>query len=140
MRKTKAFTLIEVMVVMAIIAVLAVLIIGAIQLARRTATETTHRSNAKSIQTGMEGFYAKSKQYYSTGDVVVGCSTVISTTAGDGKLEVALASGASTQNSCAGAGIAAGGCSVKATVAGYTITPYTYNCSGPLGTSDVLSQ
>lgn len=59
----KGFTLIELMVVMAIIAVLAVLMVGAIQLARNTATETTHRSNAKTIQTALESNYAKYKMY-----------------------------------------------------------------------------
>ncbi len=60
------FTLIEVVVVMAIIAVLAVLVIGAITIARNTAKETTHRSNARTIQTGLEGFYAKNKSYVGT--------------------------------------------------------------------------
>lgn len=63
MRNKKAFTLIEVMVVMAIIAVLAILIIGAIQLARKTATETTARSNAKGVQTALERVYATNKVY-----------------------------------------------------------------------------
>ncbi|MCL5094128.1 MAG: prepilin-type N-terminal cleavage/methylation domain-containing protein [Patescibacteria group bacterium] len=61
--KSKGFTLIELMVVMAIIAVLAVLIIGAIQAARRTQTETANRSNAKTLQTGLEAFYARNKAY-----------------------------------------------------------------------------
>jgi len=61
--KNKGFTLIEVVVVMAIIAVLAVLITGAIQTARNVAKETTHRSNAKTIQAGMEAYYSKNKQF-----------------------------------------------------------------------------
>lgn len=61
--KKKGFTLIELVVVMAIIAVLAVLIIGAIIVARNTAKETTHRANAKSIQTGIEALYARQKNY-----------------------------------------------------------------------------
>lgn len=59
----QGFTLIEVVVVMAIIAVLAVLVVGAITIARNTAKETTHRSNAKAIQTGLEAFYARNKNY-----------------------------------------------------------------------------
>lgn len=62
-RKPKGFTLIEVVVVMAIIAVLAVLIVGAINIARKTARETTHRSNAKALQTGIEAYYARNKTY-----------------------------------------------------------------------------
>ena len=50
----QGFTLIEVVVVMAIIAVLAVLIVGAITIARNTAKETVHRSNARTIKAGME--------------------------------------------------------------------------------------
>jgi prepilin-type N-terminal cleavage/methylation domain-containing protein len=63
--KKKGFTLVEIMVVMAIIAVLATLILGAIQLARTTATETAHRTNAKTIQTALEANYAKYRAYCS---------------------------------------------------------------------------
>lgn len=59
----KGFTLIELMVVMALMAVLAVLVLGAVQLARNTATETIHRSNAKAVQTALEANYAKYKVY-----------------------------------------------------------------------------
>lgn len=59
----KGFTLIELMVVMAIIAVLAVLIIGAIQIARKTATETTHRSNGETIHVAIEAIYARTQKY-----------------------------------------------------------------------------
>jgi len=54
----KGFTLIELMVVMAIIAVLSVLIISAINAARNAATDTTRRSNGKSIQVALEAYYA----------------------------------------------------------------------------------
>ncbi len=59
----KGFTLIELMVVMALMAVLAVLVLGAVQLARNTATETIHRSNAKAVQTALEASYSKYKAY-----------------------------------------------------------------------------
>jgi prepilin-type N-terminal cleavage/methylation domain-containing protein len=64
--KRKGFTLIELVVVMAIIAILSVLVIGAITVARRTSTETANRGTAKSIQTGLEAYYAKNKQYPAT--------------------------------------------------------------------------
>lgn len=63
MNKTEGFTLIELVVVMAIIAVLAVLIVGAIVVARRTTTETANRSNAKTIETGLEAYYGKYKTF-----------------------------------------------------------------------------
>lgn len=59
----KGFTLIELMVVMAIIAVLAVMIIGAITIARATAKETIHRSNAKTLQVGLESYFASNRTY-----------------------------------------------------------------------------
>lgn len=61
--RRKGFTLIEIVVVMAIIAVLAVLVVGAITVARNTAKETAHRGNAKTIQSGMEAYYSRNKQY-----------------------------------------------------------------------------
>jgi prepilin-type N-terminal cleavage/methylation domain-containing protein len=66
MKKEKlynGFTLIELMVVMALMAVLAVLVLGAVQLARNTATETIHRSNAKAVQTALEASFSKYKVY-----------------------------------------------------------------------------
>ena len=59
----KGFTLIELMVVMAIIAVLAVLIIGAISIARQTATDTQRRGLVKEIQVALESEYAKNNSY-----------------------------------------------------------------------------
>ncbi len=57
------FTLIELVVVMAIIAVLATLIIGAIKIARTTAAETEHMSDARTLQAGLEAYYARYKSY-----------------------------------------------------------------------------
>jgi prepilin-type N-terminal cleavage/methylation domain-containing protein len=128
MKNKKAFTLIELMVVMAIIAVLAVLIIGAIILARRTATETTHRSNAKSTQTALEGYYASNKKYPATSN--------------SESCQVAYARGGSgtlTGSSCAAAGADDGGCHVDYTTIGYTIKPMNFDCSSPLGSTDWLS-
>jgi len=63
LRKNQGFTLIELVVVMAIIAVLAVLIIGAITVARRSATESANRANARTLQACLEGYFAKNKNY-----------------------------------------------------------------------------
>lgn len=131
-KEQKGFTLIELMVVMAIIAVLAVLIIGAIQIARRSATETTNRANAKTVQTGMEAAYAKTKEY--------------PTFTGVSLDSVKATLGISLVNTC-GAGAQAegdavantkGGGQITSTTTGYTITPYNYNCSAPLDNTDVL--
>lgn len=117
------FTLIELMVVMAIIAVLAVLIIGAIQLARRTATETTNRSNAKTIQIAMESNYAKNKSYdVFTAKTFTSAATTL---------------GVTLNSTCTGTGD--GGGLVTSTATTYTITPYNYNCGAALGASDVLT-
>lgn len=62
-KNRQGFTLIEVVVVMAIIAVLALLVIGAITVARNTAKETAHRSNAKTLQSALEAYYAKNRNY-----------------------------------------------------------------------------
>lgn len=122
----KGFTLIELMVVMAIIAVLAVLMIGAIQLARSTSLETTHRSNAKTVQTGLEGYYAKNKAYPAT------TGTVSFDT-------VATATGVklTTTNECTVAAQLGGG-TVTYTATGYTINPYNAACTASLGTSDEI--
>jgi len=60
------------MVVMAIIAVLAVLIIGAVQIARHSSTETSNRGNGKTIQTYLEAYYAKNKSYCGAGGPTCG--------------------------------------------------------------------
>ena len=62
-REIKGFTLIELMVVMAIIAVLATIIIGAITVARNTTKETTNRSNATILRTGLEQYYSRYRAY-----------------------------------------------------------------------------
>jgi prepilin-type N-terminal cleavage/methylation domain-containing protein len=154
----KGFTLIELMVVMAIIAVLAVLMIGAIQLARSTATETTHRANAKTIQTALEGNFAKYKVYCG-GTSPVTCTTGTATTpfstiAGLGQLNVALGS-ASTASTCAVGTAAvgtlgqpgyvaatnpsanAGGGRVSVMQTTYSIIPVVSNCTGSGTTTTV---
>jgi len=137
----KGFTLIELMVVMAIIAILSVLIIGAIQLARRTASETTNRSNARTIQTGMEAAFAKSKAY-----PVLGTSTTpVSFDTARTALSMAATSLAST---CGVETVATGNNAVAKTTGGgqiystattYVITPFNFECSAALGTTDVLT-
>jgi prepilin-type N-terminal cleavage/methylation domain-containing protein len=79
----KGFTLVELMVVMALIAVLSTLIIGAIRLATNTARETTHRSNSKSISTGLEAKYAKYRAYCG-GSTGVTCSGQTNANIGSG--------------------------------------------------------
>lgn len=63
LRNKQGFTLIELVIVMAIIAILAALIIGAITVARRTARETANRTNAHTLQTALEAYYASHKNY-----------------------------------------------------------------------------
>lgn len=127
LRNKQGFTLIEVVVVMAIIAVLAMLIIGAITVARNTAKETTHRSNAKNIQAGMEAYFAKNKAYPATS------GTVSFTTAG------ASANVTLTLTSECTVAAQAGGGTVLYTSSGYTITPYDSACTAGMG-SDAISQ
>lgn len=132
----KGFTLIELMVVMAIIAVLAVLIIGAIQIARRTATETTNRSNAKTIQTGIEGYYAKNKQYPTQSAISFGDLDAV-TTAGSVGASISLTT------SCTGSTTSPvqeldGGGFVVSTATTYTIEVATYDCKDILA-NDTLS-
>jgi type IV pilus assembly protein PilA len=140
-QRKKGFTLIELMVVMAIIAVLAVLMIGAIQLARSTATETTHRSNGKTIQTALESTYAKYKMYCG-GTSGVTCTTSTATTPFDtidGQLNVTLNT-SSTAGSCVlPAGANAGGGRVSVTSTTYKIIPVNSNCSGTGNTTAVVA-
>jgi len=119
----KGFTLIELMVVMAIIAVLAVLMIGAIQLARTTATETIHRANAKTIQTALEGKYAKDKTYPTLATVSFKAA--------------ATTLGVTLTDTCAVAGKENGG-TVQSGPTTYTITPFDSKCGGALGVTDII--
>lgn len=118
----KGFTLIELMVVMAIIAVLAVLIIGAITVARNTAKETAHRTNAKALQTGMESYYSKNRAYPA---ITAGTTFTSSATT--------LGVGLTTVGVCAN-----GGGTVSSTSTGYTISPVASNCTDPLA-GDVIT-
>lgn len=63
LKTNQGFTLIEVVVVMAIIAVLAALVVGAITVARKTAIETQARTDARTIQTGLEAYFAQHRAY-----------------------------------------------------------------------------
>lgn len=130
LKNKKGFTLIELMVVMAIIAVLAVLMIGAIQLARRTATETTHRSNAKTVQTGIEGYFAKKKSYPATSGTV--SLDAANTSLGTSGVTLGLTP------ECAGTAQLGGG-TVTWSTTGYTIMPYDYKCTAALDASDQIS-
>ena len=159
----KGFTLIELMVVMAIIAVLAVLILGAVQLARNTSTETIHRSNAKGVQTALEANYAKNKRYCGTfggtelpcGTIDVGFTAPVTTWALQGP---ALTSTSNLYNAyytltgtnLANAGSTVGQC-VDSTKGGYgggrilALTPQSYmigvvnaGCTGYTGINDII--
>jgi len=133
MRKLKekqGFTLIEVVVVMAIIAVLAVLVVGAITVARNTARETTHRSNAKTVQTGLEAFYAAHKAYPAAGNYS------FTTAAALPDPDVNLA----PTTECTVTAQLGGG-TVVITATGYTITPFNSGCTAGLtGPGDVITQ
>lgn len=136
----KGFTLIELMVVMAIIAVLAVLIIGAITLARHASTETTNRSNARTISVALEGAFADNKAYcgYTGGPV---CGTTYSFTAIAALIgSPALASTTTAAHCGTTDAVASGGGQVTGLGAStYTITPWNYGCAAALGASDQLS-
>ena len=122
-KRNLGFTLIELMVVMAIIAVLAVLFIGAITVARNAAKETTNRSNARTIQTGLEALFVRNKAY----PVCGGVTFLVATTTGGclfGSATVETGGG-----SCAN-----GGGLVTSTATGYTITSYQNNCSTTMDT------
>lgn len=131
----KGFTLIELVVVMAIIAVLAVLIIGAIIFARRTSQETTHRGNAKTIQTAIESAYAKNKRYCASsatsGEATCSTTASFSTVAQSSQLGVTLSSGCTTANYEQGG-------QINVSAQAYTITPRNYDCSADLGTTDII--
>lgn len=127
------FTLIELVVVMAIIAVLSVLIIGAITVARRAAVETSNRGSAKSIQTGLEAYYGKNKQYPAT----TGTATFNALVSTGGAL-----SGMVTLQgqSCTGATTYKDGGYVEYTATGYKIHIATYQCDAAgVGDLEVIS-
>lgn len=122
--KKGGFTLIELVVVMAIIAILAVLIIGAIIVARRVSTETTNRSNAKTVQTGLEAFYSRYKNYCgSFGGVTVNCAAQNGTT-----IKVPLDITLSASNT-PGDGVYVNSLSATA----YSIQILRYNATNPPG-------
>lgn len=148
-RDKQGFTLIELMVVMAIIAVLATLVIGAVQLARRTATETTHRANAKTIQTALEGRYAKYRRYCVTTATAneIGCGTYsFADAAGDieqgvdpavtGDLDIKIGT-STTAGSCGTGETEAGGGHVEITDSTYKVVPYNTDCDDFLA-NDIL--
>lgn len=124
----KGFTLIELVVVMALIAILAALGVGAIIVARNTAKETTHKSNAKTIQTGLEAFFAKNGTYPTAG------TYSFTTASGSSYANVSLASTAE----CTVAAQSGGG-SLVITSTGYTITPYDAACTTALTGTAVIT-
>ena len=140
----KAFTLIEVMVVMAIIAVLAVLVIGAITVARRTATETQHRSYGRAIQVALEAYYTKNKNYNQT--LAAQNFTFASIIAAGAMLDSTQTSLSVDTNGTCGNATAAGGqgggkvlINATGTAPAYVITPATYDCGAALPNNDQMS-
>ncbi len=144
-KEVKGFTLIELMVVMAIIAVLATLIIGAIQLARTTATETAHRSNAKTVQTALESTFAKNRRYCDATSeaaaagtkVVCGSYSLSAITAND-LLKTSLSTGVSTDAPCNSGGIREGGGAVRVQQSAYAILTANAACNAWTSFEDVI--
>ena len=122
-KRTLGFTLIELMVVMAIIAVLAVLFIGAITVARNAAKETTSRSNARTIQTGLEALFVRNKAY----PVCSGVTFAVATAASGCLFGTAVVE-------TGGGACANGGGLVTSSATNYTITSYQNNCSTTMNT------
>jgi prepilin-type N-terminal cleavage/methylation domain-containing protein len=119
--KRKGFTLIELVVVMAIIAILALLVVGAIIVARRTAIRTANNTNAQTLQTGLEAYYAKHRTYAYTGFTAgeaFGPTSTVGTASAD--LGVTLGGGGCSN---------AGGTVSSATATGYTIVVWDEDCS-----------
>jgi prepilin-type N-terminal cleavage/methylation domain-containing protein len=138
MRK-KGFTLIEIMVVMAIIAVLAVLVIGAVQLARSTATETQHRSNAKTLQTALEANYAKAKAYCgNTGAPACAAGSFATVAAGFTNPAISLNTSSSAGTCAAGGASAGGGKVIVLTANSYRLAPGNSGCTGVSDASDII--
>lgn len=121
--KKRAFTLIELVVVMAIIAVLSVLVIGAITVARRAAVETSNRGSAKSIQTGLEAYYAKYKNYPAASGTTTFNALVSTGGALNGMVTL-------QGQSCTAAVTYKDGGFVEYTATGYKIHIATYQCDG----------
>lgn len=135
--KQKGFTLIELVVVMAIIAVLALLVIGAIIVARRTATETTNRSNMKTVQTALEATFAKYKTYCGVTGTPACVAVTDSTTAasfqngiGNPSLTASCTDGIDTLTTPAGSFYSNKGVYVTSLAStGYILYPASYDCS-----------
>jgi prepilin-type N-terminal cleavage/methylation domain-containing protein len=125
--KKKAFTLIELVVVMAIIAILSVLIIGAITVARRAAVETSNRGTAKTIQTGLEAYYAKNKVYPGTSGTITFNALVSTGGALNGMVTL-------QGQSCTTSTTHKDGGYVEYTTTGYILHIATYKCDADLET------
>lgn len=143
--KSKGFTLIEVVVVMAIIAVLAVLIVGAITVARNTATETTNRTNAKTMQAALEASYSKNRSYPTISNVsfkALGTEGATVGTGGPTGWSYPSVTKTCTGNMVPGTGTAVAadnGGIVNSTTTGYTIYVADKGCTAETSTSDRLS-
>jgi prepilin-type N-terminal cleavage/methylation domain-containing protein len=130
--KRKGFTLIELVVVMAIIAILALIVVGAIILARRTSIETTNRGNAKTIQTALEAYYARTRTYPDTGGTV-SFESFATNTGIWADIEAPK-----IQNTCGGAGSSVeNGGTIVSTATTYVITPYNYDCSSAMADDEI---
>ena len=156
-KEYRGFTLIELMVVMAIIAVLATLIIGAVQLARNTATETANRANVHSIETALESNYSKYRRYcypgsgtaQQTGELACTSASVtgysVSTASTTFSPNVTLGTGYSTTGThCVAAGsgtdadLAGGGRITTLNTDGYILAVASSNCGGYTSIQDLV--
>jgi len=127
LKSKKGFTLIELVVVMAIIALLALLIIGAIIVARRTATETANRSNAKTVQVALESRFAATRQY----PVVNG-----NINAAANLTALGLVVGNLSATACADTG---GAVVTGSTATTYTINVNTWQCAANYNANDQIT-